>query len=560
MCSGPGQCRRPRLALLSIAAIGTGRSRGSGACVAEIDGEHRSPGTLLRQLHGQRESWKRAETADAPRPAPRKAPASASVVLRLVFRAHTPICCPEIPNIANVNVIETGFSIPASAVQGLILNRINARDEGLATGVFHSPGFRVWPLHPCSIVEAADDELPSNLPAAIRVSLTHRVAKFGIPETAPDEHFYDRSVAMDAYDFTRGQAVRGVPFKASDGVLLRGADGVQLWKASQMPHVITAHGVIRGMAGESEAEAGNGRNLFTVDAMAPMVWQGLVVLPQDAATELLESLRQDNVVAFGKSRSVRGTGVLHATEAEGIPPEWQVPAGAERTVLIAQSPLGLPDQTMPSQRADEELRNLAQGWADANGLPDVQEVWVNVGIRFGWNRHATPSGGAGRQAAQRVMLPGSVIALSERADDAALAIALQAGVGGGRERGFGAVSVHPGTATSLYEPEPPQRRVGGASDRQQATRRVLDMRRHVARLPSPSQIRAVQQRLVSSGAREARAYLKRQTERTSRIWFIWESIYGEMDELLATYEPEAVAAALEVLADLAIADQSREEN
>ncbi len=144
-----------RLALLSIRAIGGSRNRGCGQCITEIQDESRTAGTLVQRLADvlQGPSWKDDRISDRlhrQSPMARRAqlPENATV-LQLDFHATTPICCPEIPD--KTNVIATGFSIPASAVQGAILTRLNETDPGLATALFESPVFRAWPLLPCQV-------------------------------------------------------------------------------------------------------------------------------------------------------------------------------------------------------------------------------------------------------------------------------------------------------------------------------------------------------------------------------------------------------------------------
>jgi len=294
--------------------------------------------------------------------------------------------------------------------------------------------------------------------------------------------------------------------------------------------------------------------------MAPLVWQGLVVLPESAASRLRQCLDRDPVMAFGKSRSVRGMGHLSATVLEGVPAEWQT--HTPHTVLVVQSPLLLPDHPPDGMSAEEELSAIAALWAREHGLPEParDRAWANFGIRFGWNRHEH-----GRQRASRVALPGSVIAFRQKVKvpEADLSAALRRGIGPGRQRGFGAVSVHPGKATGLYSeaslrPELPRR---GEPRFRDAMQLVLKMKAATGRLPSPSQIRAVQQRLLKSGSRAALDYLDRQTRRTSRIWFTWEPIHSAVKQLLNTFDDDRAIAvrALEVLADLAIVQQEQEE-
>ncbi len=560
-----------RFALRSIPAIGGGRNRGCGQCVIEIGASAdddsqtgnggqaggdsqaaaapETPGELLKALHDRLrdDDWKVQTSADR---AASSTLAATHAVLRLTFEAETPICCPEIPD--KTNVIRSGFSIPASAVQGVILHRINQEHPALADKLFACGQFRAWPLHPVGYVNACqkngDGEEPTSadVAAAIRVSLTHRAKKFslGEKELGPDD-FQDEAIA--AYDWT--EASRGAPLKASDGVLLVGRSSrIRLWPAGSMPRTISSHGV------HNDPGTGDGRNLFTVDAMAPLRWQGIVVLPENVADQLQKSLQANPVVAVGKSRTVRGTGRLTAVRvADERPIEWQNRTGTdEPTVLVAQSPLLIesPDAT---ESAESQLARLVRRWSEENslGAVELKNQWANAGIRFGWNRTTQ----RGRLDACKVFLPGTVIAFTTRLDDAALA-ALQHGIGGGRERGYGAVSVHPGKATCLFKQtaeiptlEPPSQ----SMNQQGAIQAVLAIARSTTQLPSPAQIRAVQQRVKKDGQDKARTYLKRQMEeRPARIWFTWEPIMNQTLELLdpGKHNQTDAAQALALLADL----------
>jgi hypothetical protein len=545
-----------RLSLLSIRAIGSSRNRGCGSCVIKLDDEQRSAGELLRALAHKLElmgGFRPTEAAAGIAGNESSELSQNIVLLRLIFRATMPVCCPEVTD--KTNVIATGFSIPASAVQGAVLTRLNQIDSNVASSLYAHPSFRAWPMQPCHLPLAHDQRLPDDLPISIRVSLTHKMAKFSKQdEPFSAKHFFDRSVDIEAYDWKSNPA--GAPLKASDGVLLRYRDGTRrLWKAGAMPHVVTAHGV------HSDPEKDGGRNLFTVDSMAPLVWQGLIAMPENAAQKLLESLSADSSVTFGKGRSVRGLGVLSAKAIDGVPNELQACHDPlNRTVLVAQSPLLLSD--VPSDSAEQELKSLATQWAKQYGLPAPTEAWSNVGVLFGWNRHDTNSDG--RLRASRVALPGSVIVFSEPLDNQKLQEALVAGIGlGGRERGFGAACVHPGKAEGVY-PD------GNASHElvpvrasenhllRDATKIVLQICESESQLPTASQIRAVQQTVIKKGCDAAREYLKKQTERTSRIWFTWEPIHKQVDRLLSSpFDKEVAARALELLADLRLAQEGK---
>jgi len=517
-----------RLSLLSIRAVGGSRNRGSGQCLMIIEKEERTPGELLKKLLQQISSPPGIQNVASPGP---PALSAESAILRLDFEAWTPVCCPEHP--AATNMIISGFTIPASTVQGALLTLISTQNPGLATALFESAVFRAWPLLPYRTAAAqtagqSDDTVP------VHVSLTHRVAKFSINEKEPT--FVDS--ALDDYDWR--EVAHGAPLKAADGVLLRASDGqVRLWKAASMPHIITTHGV-QGSPAEAEP------NLFTVDAMAPMHYRGLLVVPANMATELIQIINESDSISIGKARSIRGTGRLKAS-FDQQPVQWQTTT--PHTVLVVQSPLALPD-TPGKATAEEEFRDLIATWATNHGLPqpDLDHVWPNVGLRFGWNRHS-----GGRSAAVRVILPGSVVAFSAKIAAEPLKKALTLGVGSqaDRQRGFGALSVHPGKATSLFSGEPAVPRIESASNKLAgAMKLILGIHRQNGQLPSRSQIRAVEQKL-RGGKKEALEYIDQQTKRTSRIWFTWQPIYKKIEDLINNYPEKTAREALHVLAELA---------
>ncbi len=528
-----------RFALTGIRAVGGNRTRGSGRCTITIDGETRPPGALLKALCEKLADWSPPEPpAVVSSSAPPSVPADeACVLLRLVFRAEAPICCPEIP--VGTGSVRSGFEIPASAVQGMLLTRIDRVRPGLADALFRHPRFRAWPMLPCGAAGASD------LPVPTRVSLSHRVAKLAVDgsrlsaEEVADE-------AIEPYDWRKTPDTN--PLKATGGVLLRRRDGtVALWKASSIPRFLSAHGVLFDEYTET------GRNLYQMERIAPLAWMGFACLPQSAAELLAERLEQDPHVLIGRGKT-RGELAVDGVEDDRAP--W---AGVHDNLLILQSPVLLSDT--PQQHgatAQQELRQLVQhestrgNWADLE-VPPVEKTWAVVGIRFGWNRHGhgVMTGRAQRLKACRVLLPGSVIRFADRPPR--LRDMLQIGLGGGRERGYGALRVHPGRATELYAVQRTSRHLE-STGRAAVTRLVLDLwRRHRGRLPSPSQVYAVQNRLEISPA-DAREYLASQKVRTPRIWSAWEPIHGEVERLLEDH-PDQAADALRLLADLCIADQ-----
>jgi len=558
-----------QLALLSLPAVGAGRNRGSGRCVTEIKSiaaNNEIASSFPELLHDLEKSCSGEGGGQAQPSQPnvdsQSMPAVESyrdqsnlVVVRLKFSAKSPICCPEATD--KTNVISTGFSIPASAVQGAILHRINASRPDHATALYNNPKFRIWPLQPCGMT---GDH--GKLLAAIRVSLTHRAAKFFEGNQPEPDYFQDEAICPYSWQETS----QGAPLKASDGVLMVAGDSkkrtIKLWKASDMPHVVTAHGVRHDLERDNETGMSR-RNLFTVDAMAPLIWQGLVVMPEKAAERLIESLEEQPMVSIGKSRSVRGLGKMSAKIETSTPLEWTTGSNLDRTVLVIQSPIGIPDTiAYKGKSAEEILLDIASSWAKRNGLDapglsgkpaSLQATWAAMGIRFGWNRSEQ-----GRQSAKRVLLPGSVVCFPKLLDSKKLHLAIldgfyqedEQGCDPYRQLGYGAVAVHPGKADGFYQLK--QAIQKKKSSVQKAIQLVIQIAKN-SPLPSASQIRVLQQRLEKSDQADAREYLKNQCLRTARIWSTWKPIEKEMFDLLdkGKHEPEAASRALVVLSNLA---------
>ncbi len=529
-----------RFALTSIRAVGGNRTRGGGRCTIAVDGETRSPGELLATLLKRIENWEPSTgmgRASVTSDVDRHSSPEPTVVLQLVFRAEGPICCPETP--VGTGPVRSGFEIPASAVQGMVLTRLNRRHSPLADAVFAHPRFRAWPMLPCGFPEE------SELPVPVRVSLSHRVAKLAVDgeKLGPNE-VADEAIAP----FDWKETPDANPLKATGGVLLRMDNGeVALWKASSIPRYLSAHGVLFDEFTET------GRNLFQMERIAPLAWMGFLCLPSSAAAVLQDLLAADPRVFVGRGKT---PGRLTVREAAPQHVPW---SGAHEDLLIVQSPVLLPDHACGSEAAaQDELKTLVERecregkWAGLD-VPEVDSVWVVTGTRFGWNRHGhgEMTGRGQRVKAARVVQPGAVIRF--RSPPPRLAEMLQLGLGGGRERGFGSLHVHPGKASRLYAGRREVRRLE-PTGLQTVTRLVLQLwRKHRNHLPSPSQIRAVQNR-VERSLSEAREYLDHQIRRTSRIWSVWEPVHQEIRALMENF-PDQAADALKLLADLCIADQ-----
>ncbi|MEM7394596.1 MAG: RAMP superfamily CRISPR-associated protein, partial [Verrucomicrobiota bacterium] len=306
-----------RLALLSLEAIGGSRQRGAGACRVDLDEGEQSITRLLTELERDL-----AEGLDGPGDLTASEPADPEpetppVLLRLLFRADDPVCCPDAPVTSN-NVIRSGLGIPASAVLGAVISRLAEENAAMAHAVLKDARTRSWPLLPCGL---AGDEGP--FPTSVRVSLSHRMSK--LPDEARQYRFED--AAMAPYNWR--EAAANSPLKGADGVLLcRAGEPIRLWRSGDMPRLVTAHAVHHG-----------GRNLFTVEAQGPMIYAGWISLPPAAATRLMEQLHRDDQVVLGKARTVRGGGRLCA---EPMDPA-EAFSGTKSGVYVLQSPAAIPD-------------------------------------------------------------------------------------------------------------------------------------------------------------------------------------------------------------------------
>jgi hypothetical protein len=538
-----------RLALFSLEAVGGGRTRGSGACVVDVAGEKRGPGDLLRALDAEIRAGLQSRPRVGVAPAALAEPADApAVTLRLVFDATDPVCCPETPVLGN-NAIRSGLSIPASAVQGAIITRLASVDPALAHATLLDRRTRAWPLLPS---RGANGDLPF----PVRVALSHRMSK--LENEQHDRDF--RDAAIEPYDWRT--ADRGSPLKSVDGILLRDAAGhLSLWSGRDLPRIVTAHAVHHDPTGRGE------RNLFTVEALAPTTFSGLVSLPPQAAALLQESLRADPSQTFGKARTVRGGGNLTASPVAFD----RAFLGWQPTVFVLQSPAAIPDDwEIESERAEITLARLVResGWgsmAEASRAKGIAHVvtQASCGVRFGWNRHGLGKGVAAtrRLSARRVFLPGTVFVLAAVPND--LSSLLIRGLGvvrngdvDGREQGYGAVLPHPGIAIKKVPvTDAPQLQLGSDG----AGRLAYDWwQKSKHEGPSPSQISAVAERIKADG-KAAIEYLRIQKEgRAQRVWRRWASVYDDVRQAIAADHTRARTALL-TWRDLAIINRSGEE-
>ena len=549
-----------RLALLSVMTIGGGRTRGAGACHIETDAGQESPGVLLGKLLPLLKD-------DIIQPVERqmgevRTLAPETRFLRLVFEAEAPVCCPETP-VVGTNLLKSDFSIPASAVQGALLTRLDASDHDLATSLFEAANFRVWPLLP---VTDAAAQVP------VRVSQTHKISK--LPDKTTGEYeFLDLFLHVKPWHETDSHS----PLKGVDGVLLTQADReIELLRSGDLPRVLTSHGVHNDYSapknGSEPRNSGNqkgensSRNLFTVESIAPTTFVGLVALPTDACETLMKVFAENNRVSLGKSRTVRGGGKLTLKE---IAPESAIPRQSEAAwknrTFIVQSPVAIPAEL---KRDGANIESLLIEIVEAAGWGEVEEASAAAGVRFGWNRHLK----GGRQEAVAVILPGSVFKLQQPLSAESLVTRLVAGLGGHRERGYGAVLPHPGEARRLAVS-------GGRKDTQvvfrstgNSSRKGYDLWKKAGDDLSASQIASLMTEIVQ-GKEQASTYLTNQVFQRPKVisdkWLqdgrllttngnnqitggpLWDVVQGDSDEALKI---------LKVWRDLAVAGKSAGED
>ncbi|MCC6240014.1 MAG: hypothetical protein IT448_06930 [Phycisphaerales bacterium] len=519
-----------QLALLSLEAVGGSRNRGAGLCRVELKNQPDvQPGALLKQLARQALSATAVTSMAVPEDSELK-------WLDVTFTARSGLLSPDTPEVSNV--LESGFAIPASSVRGALLTLINRVNPQAATSCFTDASFRTWPLLPCGL---ADQQDPLGNP--VRVCLTHRAAKHVSTDPVQQaSQFADASVDLAARPTDQ-------PMKASDGVLLQTPDKVELWRSREMPRVFTTHGV------HSDAVTKGGRNLYSVVAMAPMIYRGLLAIPGKYLTLLEAALRQSNAVSFGKSRTVRGMGTLAMAPAkndyfnhkEGIP-----------VAFITQSPVLLPDVPTEEPLA-VEFHRVVQKWASQFGLGEVEVQWATSGIQFGWNRHGkSHAAGSGRVPAARVVLPGAVFRLKDRnpPQDKTLREAMLAGIGGGADRGFGCVYLHPGKARSLRQRSGSSAVLGTSDSRRSAISRAFEFKTHI----SASALSAVIDRLNGpNGRKNALDFLDRQGQRGSLFERWGDEVIDKFRKWIGKNDQTA-RISLEILYNLAVArDQKHRE-
>jgi len=506
-----------KLALMSIISVGGARNRGAGACYIEIKNETQGPGELLKEI--MQENWETIQPIKASDEVV-NIKSEKQVTLKLVFEADDPICVPETPIIGN-NVIKSGFTIPASAIQGMILHRLNDHSNELATECFNHKGFRAWPLNPTNNSKAL----------ALRVSFTHKVSKL----TNEDDKYTFGDESIREFDWQKIPAKS--PLKSSDGVLISQNNQIKLWKSSDMPRIISMHGVINGDRKDSEHKK---RNLYSIEAMAPATYVGLLSMPETAAEVLKNSIKQNPFVQLGKSKSVRGGGEI---TIEDFPFNQLKTSEDKEQVFIVQSPLLIPESLI-HKAISEIISKLVKdaGWGE------VEKSSGAVKTQFGWNKTIQK----GMLKAVAVIAPGAVFKLKQPLRN--LDQNLVRGIGEGRERGFGAVLPHPGIAEMLY-PDAPDIIKLAAKDNYAKQGYQLWQQAKESDL-SASQISTVRE-ILALDKDKAINHLDRQiNERTDKIWENWKDIINDVKTGIQK-NPEHYVKVLKVCQDLLVAEGAK---
>lgn len=539
------QTKALQMGLLSLEALGGNRNRGAGACLITLDAtDDLTPGALLLEIAEGLREWTVNDDHRTMAMKKAKSAEEASTWIRIRFEAMGPVCCPGLPARTESNVVQSGIVIPASAVWGGLLTKVSESDPALASETLFDRKSRVWPLQPSGMTTCEGAGLPVRIPAS------HKVSK--LKDHEGNYEFQDASIKHYEWQKVNSSS----PLKGADGVLIPNGEIVTLWKSGDMPRILSTHAV---HFPES--------NLFSIESLAPMCFEGLAHVSARFAAALKDCLKKDDEVSFGKSRTVRGGGRLSVEEVS----VEHLFGNSEKRVWILQSPASIPDDwDMKYARSEKALERLVResGLGPLKEL-DLQEgslVQVRTlaacGVQFGWNRH-----GVGKRASlgnhlqgRRVFLPGSVFVLEEAPEH--LEEVLLRGLGvedgediDGRIRGFGALLPHPGLANEVYEckPEPEHRRSTSSGK--------LALQWHLAcggAPPSPSQIAAVAQRITPTSGQEALSYLKNQNERSERIWAKWSNVIQMItDEILR--DPDVAKAALRTWQDIAVNQRKEKE-
>lgn len=515
-----------KFALLSIMELGGSRSRGCGACIVEIDGEKRKPGDLLLEAFSASYDLP-ATVADVAA----MGDSQKQVLVRLELTTNSPICVPELPVVGN-NTICSGWSVPASAVQGILLTRINAVNPEVATACFNSPLFRAWPLLPVPEGGEFENSIP------VRASASHKISK--LADANKKFTFCDEILK----EYKWKEAPANAPIKSADGVLIKTAkEEVVLWRSGDMARYLSAHGVINGDA----KDGGSRRNLFTVQSLAETRFVGFASMPEDAFNLLKASLEKNSSVLVGKARSVRGNGALTVSVLPSFPislpdveeGEGELKHEETKAAFIVQSPVLLPADIDKNLSAAQMLEKVIE----AAGWGKVKECSASVQVLFGWNRNKN-----GRQKAELVIAPGAVFLLESIPGN--WQELLLKGLGEGRDRGYGAVLPHPGVAQDRFRREDEAlHKVASSGDYAKTAWNIWGKSKGKL---SASQISRLLT-LLSSSKESALKFLSTQKfDRSVKFWDCWQAVFDDVVGLIES-DPKKAEKVFKVWYDLTVA-------
>ena len=385
-----------RMALLSVTAVGGGRTRGCGECkvkFAAFPGE--TPGKLLKEIVA-------AEVQNTQSSFVHNHQACVSgtfKALKLVFESSTPICIPERPA-GKSNVIGSGDHIPGTAVAGVLLKLLSEKDQDLSSGCYRSNIFRCFPLLPTP--EDGDSAM------VLKISNTHKISKLRLQDSGDylfgDLMIPDKYLSEPRYHWQeRGRALS---MKGASGMLVVQKDGrVQLLRSGDIPRYYSAHGVVNGEGEKKD-------NLFTVESIRVKKFTGVVLLPAEGADLLYEILRNGRQVFFGKSKTTMGGGTLKAEKTslfEDFEHQYKQVEMLKNRLFIVQSPI------VYDAPAESSSREIINGVLQEAGWGEVEEESVMTSVLFGWNSMKLDRQlyGSERVQAKRVIMPGSVFLLKD---------------------------------------------------------------------------------------------------------------------------------------------------
>lgn len=511
-----------KLGLLTVRAIGSSRSRGCGECNIVIDNTQLSPGTVLKQLlqvlpkDGSTILHKTAVFNF------KRSNSDEIMFLKLKFIAESPVCVPEKP-VVGTNTIQSGYAIPASAVQGMILHRINNYSNSVASNCFSDARFRAWPLLPT---------IERNAGLPVFVPLTHRVSK--LKDEHGFHHFFDAHINDCGHTGNYDNSL----MRHVDGVIVPTIEGNLLYKASDIARIITVHGV--------HNDPVKGRNLFTTESIAPIVFEGLVTISEEAEMYLAASIESNDFVTFGKARSVRGGGRLSFETVDSADLEHQKYLDGEfqNRLFVAQSPLLLPDE-WENSCANEMLSRLVEN----SGWGAVEAAVASIGVLFGWNAHGMgKSYKNGRLRAVKVIEPGSVFLLKKKIENPI--VKFVKGIGEGKQQGFGSILPHPGIVRKCYEQIPVLKRIRSKKHGSKDGFDLFELSKDSG--ISASQINFLRQKFNASMAAGFQYLDSIKAERPDIKWDRWKHIDSKLRHIINEDYQSAIIA-VKVWHDLTVA-------